>query len=61
MRVPLAFGFYRAEENHAYGLQYVSAALLAQHPPPGFAADLLGKTNVHATVFAILPGPAKWE
>jgi hypothetical protein len=54
--VPLAFDFYRAEENHNYGLQYVSAALLALHPPPGFAADLLAKTNVHATVFVILPG-----
>ena len=54
--VPLAFDFYRAEENHAYGLQYVSAALLALHPPPGFAADLLAKTNVHATVFVIVPG-----
>jgi len=54
--VPLAFDFYRAEENHAYGLQYVSAALLALHPPPGFTADLLAKTNVYATVFAILPG-----
>jgi hypothetical protein len=54
--VPLAFDFYRAEENHAYGLQYVSAALLALHPPPGFAADLLAKTKVLVTIFAILPG-----
>jgi hypothetical protein len=54
--VPLAFDFYRAEENHVYGLQYVSAALLALRPPPGFAADLLAKTNVHATVFVIMPG-----
>jgi len=54
--IPLAFDFYRAEENHAYGLQYVSAALLALHPPSGFAADLLAKTNVHATLFVILPG-----
>ncbi len=54
--VPLAFDFYCAEENHTYGLQYVSAALLALNPPSGFAADLLAKTNVHATVFAISPG-----
>ncbi|MGB2665290.1 MAG: hypothetical protein WAK48_14890 [Candidatus Acidiferrum sp.] len=54
--VPLAFDFYRAEENHTYGLQYVSAALLALDPPSGFAVDLLAKTNVHATVFAISPG-----
>lgn len=54
--VPLAFDFYRAEQNHTYGLQYVSAALLALDPPSGFAADLLAKTNVHATVFAISPG-----
>ncbi len=53
--VPVAFDFYRAEENHTYGLQYVSAALLALDPPAGFAADLLVKTNVHATVFAISP------
>jgi hypothetical protein len=53
---PLAFDFYRAEGYHAYGLQYVSAALLALHPPPGFAADLLANTNVHATVFVIVPG-----
>ncbi len=53
---PLAFDFYRAEEYHAYGLQYVSAALLALHPPPGFAADLLANTNVYATVFVIVPG-----
>lgn len=54
--VPLAFDFYRTKDNHAYGLQYVSAALLALYPPPGFAADLLANTNVHATVFVIMPG-----
>jgi hypothetical protein len=34
----------------------VSAVLLALDPPSGFAVDLLAKTNVHATVFAISPG-----
>jgi hypothetical protein len=53
---PLAFAFYRNQEEHAYGLQYVSAALLAQHPPAGFAADLLTSVNVRANVFAVLPG-----
>jgi hypothetical protein len=53
---PLAFDFYRNQEQHAYGLQYVSAALLAQHPPAGFAADLLTSVNVRANVFAVLPG-----
>jgi hypothetical protein len=53
---PLAFDFYRNQEQRAYGLQYVSAALLAQHPPTGFAADLLTSVNVRANVFAVLPG-----
>jgi hypothetical protein len=53
---PLAFDFYRNQEQHAYGLQYVSAALLAQHPPAGFAANLLASINVRANVFAVLPG-----
>jgi hypothetical protein len=54
--LPLAFDFYRNQELHTYGLQYVSAALLALHPPAGFAADLLANTNVHADVFVIRPG-----
>jgi len=54
--LPLAFDFYRNQEQHAYGLQYVSAALLAQHPPAGFAADLLASINIRANVFVVLPG-----
>jgi len=36
-------------------LRYVSAALLALQPPPGFAADLLGHITVNATVFVANP------
>jgi hypothetical protein len=54
--LPLALDFYRSINDHAYGLQYVSAALLALHPPAGFATDLLANTNVHADVFVIPPG-----
>jgi hypothetical protein len=54
--LPLAFDFYRNQEQHTYGLQYVSAALLALHPPAGFASELLANTNVFANVFVFLPG-----
>jgi hypothetical protein len=53
---PLAFDFYRSPTEHGYGLQYVSAALLALHPVPGFAADLLANIRVHADVHVVLPG-----
>ncbi len=45
--------FYRSPGKN--GLQYVSAALLALRPVPGFAADLLSKTSVQAKVFVVLP------
>lgn len=51
---PLSVDFYRSSRSGA--LQYVSAALLALHPPPGFAADLLGNMTVRATVFVVSPG-----
>lgn len=53
----LSLDFYRASGTPNYALQYVSAALLALHPPPGFAADLLGSIKVSAAVLATVPGP----
>jgi hypothetical protein len=52
----LSFELYRHPSEHSHGLEYVSAALLAQHPVPGFAADLLSKISIRATVFVTLPG-----
>ena len=52
----LAFEFYRAKPVRQYGLQYVSASLLALHPVPGFAADLVANTPVEANIFVITPG-----
>jgi hypothetical protein len=52
----LSFDFYRSPPERAFSLQYVSAALLALHPPAGFAADLLAGISVNATVFVVLPG-----
>jgi hypothetical protein len=54
--VQLALEFYRAEDNGAYGLKNVSAAILALHPPSGFAGELLAGTTVKATVFVVMPG-----
>src|SRR5579863_8511946 len=52
---PLALDFYHSPQQHGYGLQYVSAAMLAQHPPSGFASDLLASIKVHADVYIVLP------
>ena len=52
---PLAFELYRASAERSYGLEYVSAALLALHPQPGFAADILSNTSVRADVDVVLP------
>jgi hypothetical protein len=59
---PLSFDFYRSPAEHSYGLQYVSAALLALHPEPGFAAHLVADITVLARVFVINPGsePFGW-
>ncbi len=54
--IPLSFDFYRSPPEHGNALQYVSAALLALHPPPGFTADLLARIQVHATLVVVLPG-----
>ncbi len=57
---PVSFSFYRSASEHSYGLQYVSAALLARHPVPGFAADLLARIKVEATVIATTPGSEQY-
>jgi hypothetical protein len=54
----LSFDFYRSDELHNYSLRYVSAALLAQDPPPGFAADLFSGVHIRANIFVIAPGAA---
>jgi hypothetical protein len=51
----LALDFYRSPPPSGYGLQYVSAALLAQHPPSGFAADLLAGIKLRADIYVVLP------
>jgi len=53
---PLAFDLYHLPTPHTGGLQYVSAAILALHPVPGFAADMLANIDVKARVYAVLPG-----
>jgi hypothetical protein len=53
---PLAYDFYRAPSEKGYGLQYVSAALLAQQPPSGFAADLLESITVRAEIVVMHSG-----
>lgn len=51
----LAQEFFTSAES-GDTVQYVSAALLALHPPPGFAGKLLGGITVRATVIAMSPG-----
>jgi hypothetical protein len=53
----LGFDLYRLPLEHGTSLRYVAAALLALHPVPGFAADLLANIEVRATVTVVLPGP----
>lgn len=52
---PLSQEFFRSAKA-GYTLQYVSAALLALHPPSGFAGKLLGDIRVQARVVAVTPG-----
>jgi hypothetical protein len=52
----VSFDFYHSPPEHGYGLQYVSAALLALHPVPGFAADLLDSITVRASILVVKPG-----
>jgi hypothetical protein len=56
----LSFDFYRSPPEHEFSLQYVSAALLALHPPAGFTADLLSSISVQASVIVVLPGPEQF-
>lgn len=56
----LAFDLYRYSSPNASSLQHVSAALLAQDPPPGFAADLFSRIHVRATVFMTKPGAGEF-
>jgi hypothetical protein len=51
-----ALDFYHAPPEKGYGLQYVSAALLALQPPSGFAADLLESITVRAEIVVMHPG-----
>jgi hypothetical protein len=50
--------FYQgdAKTRGAHNLQYVSAVMLAQHPPPGFAADLFSSIHNRATITITKPG-----
>lgn len=57
---PLAFDLYRFSPPSASSLQYVSAALLAQEPPPGFADDLFSRIHVRATIFVTKPGAGEF-
>jgi hypothetical protein len=52
---PLNQEFFRSAKA-VYTLQYVSAALLALHPPSGFAGKLLGDIRVQARVLVLTPG-----
>jgi hypothetical protein len=53
----LSLDLYRSPPNRGgYALQYVSAALLALHPPPGFAGTLLADVHVAAAVVVVLAG-----
>jgi hypothetical protein len=47
--------FFRSRPGDAYGLQFVSAALLALHPPAGFAGELLAGVTVQARIVVVLP------
>jgi hypothetical protein len=52
----LSFDLYRSEIKNEHSLRYVSAALQAQNPLPGFAADLFSGIRVRATIFVVAPG-----
>jgi len=49
---PVLFKFYWGKEPGDYGdlLPHIAAALLALHPPPGFAVNLLSQVMLHATL-----------
>lgn len=52
----LSLEFYGHLPERSYALRYVSAALLALHPLPGFAADLLANIKVQASILVVAPG-----
>jgi len=52
----LRLDFYQSPPPPSHAVQYVSAALLALQPPPGFAADLLASIKVRGIVQIVLPG-----
>lgn len=52
----LSFDLYRGEPQGIYSLLYISAALLTQDPPSGFAADLFSSIRIRASIFVIAPG-----
>jgi hypothetical protein len=56
----LSWEFYRSEPKTLteHNLQYVSAALLAEGVPAGFAADLFSRIHVRAKIFITRPGVA---
>jgi hypothetical protein len=47
--------FFRSPQGNVSGLQYASAALLALHPPVGFAGELLAGVTTQATIVVVLP------
>src|SRR6185312_1313426 len=53
--IPLALDFYRSPKQYS-ALQYISAALMALHPPYGFAGNLLASIRVNAFVAVFIPG-----
>ena len=54
----LSLEFFHSEPKtpNEHSLQYVSAALLAEAPPPGFAADLFSSIHVEDTITITRPG-----
>lgn len=54
--IPFALALYRSASGNHGPVRYVTAATLALHPPPGFAAELLSDTTVFSFVFVVRPG-----
>ncbi len=54
--IPFALTLYRSGSDTHGPLRYVTAATLALHPPPGFAAELVNDTSIYAFVFGVRPG-----
>jgi hypothetical protein len=52
----LRMQFFQTNSSGANGLRVVSAELMAGHPEPGFAAELLTGTRVDAYVAVLSPG-----